>query len=393
MIDPTDDSVYYSCSQSSGGGTHSCQGRRDTATGTQNFTVTNNGFRAGQRYTTDAPLVIDPNVPPLAPTARSRRTPLRRRQLHRALAQPRRRVHGDQPDRHDPGRPDRPDRRAARGRSRPSEIDIGLYTNLYGAVTALAPAKSPTPVPYAQVIYAGTDTGLVWKTADAGATWTRMQGLPARWVNSIIADPDNPNHAYIAFSGFRQGDDAANVWETTNGGATWQNISHNMPNGPVEMIEYDPKGNVLFAATDVGVFDRKDGDSVLVQDQRRPAERADDGPQAVRRRQGADRGDVRAQQFKLPLSVDATDGGGAAAACPATLALTLGRRRQLRRLPPGVARDYTATTTANVVSTAGDATLSVSEPGRLVNGSFSLPSRCGSSSRRRRGRRRSPTTR
>ena len=27
------------------------------------------------------------------------------------------------------------------------------------------------------------------------------------------------------------------------------------------MIEYDPKGNVLFAATDVGVFDHKDGDS------------------------------------------------------------------------------------------------------------------------------------
>ena len=66
MIDPTDDRVYYACSQSSGGGTHSCQGRRDTATGTTNFTVTNNGFGAGQRYTTDAPLVIDPNVPPLA---------------------------------------------------------------------------------------------------------------------------------------------------------------------------------------------------------------------------------------------------------------------------------------------------------------------------------------
>ena len=27
------------------------------------------------------------------------------------------------------------------------------------------------------------------------------------------------------------------------------------------MIEYDPKGDVLFAATDVGVFDHKDGDA------------------------------------------------------------------------------------------------------------------------------------
>ena len=41
-------------------------------------------------------------------------------------------------------------------------------------------------------------------------------------------------------------------------------------------------------------------------------------------------------------------------------------------------KDYTATKTANVVSTAGDATLSVTDPsstapGHLVNGSFALP--------------------
>jgi hypothetical protein len=40
---------------------------------------------------------------------------------------------------------------------------------------------------------------------------------------------------------------------------------------------------------------------------------------------------------------------------------------------PGVTRTYDATTTANVISTAGDAALSVSDPGRLTNGAFSLP--------------------
>ena len=39
-----------------------------------------------------------------------------------------------------------------------------------------------------------------------------------------VADPDNANHAYIAFSGFRQGDDAANVWETKDGGASWSRV-------------------------------------------------------------------------------------------------------------------------------------------------------------------------
>ena len=40
---------------------------------------------------------------------------------------------------------------------------------------------------------------------------------------------------------------------------------------------------------------------------------------------------------------------------------------------PGVARTYTASTTATVTSSAGDAALSHSDPGRLSNGSIPLP--------------------
>jgi hypothetical protein len=63
---------------------------------------------------------------------------------------------------------------------------------------------------------------------------------------------------------------------------------------------------------------------------------------------------------------------------PGTLSLTIGPPVQLGSFTPGVARDYTATTTANVVSTGGDATLSVADPsstapGHLVNGAYSLP--------------------
>ena len=63
---------------------------------------------------------------------------------------------------------------------------------------------------------------------------------------------------------------------------------------------------------------------------------------------------------------------------PATLALTLGAPVNFGPFTPGVAKEYTASTTATVISTAGDATLSVADPsttapGRLVNGAFSLP--------------------
>jgi arabinogalactan endo-1,4-beta-galactosidase len=58
---------------------------------------------------------------------------------------------------------------------------------------------------------------------------------------------------------------------------------------------------------------------------------------------------------------------------PATLSLTLGGPVSLGTFTPGVARVYEATATADVVSTAGDATLSVSGPDHLSNGAFRLP--------------------
>ena len=72
--------------------------------------------------------------------------------------------------------------------------------------------------------------------------------------------------------------------------------------------------------------------------------------------------------------------GGAGGSVNATLGLTMGAPASFTGgFTPGVAKDYTASTTANVISTAGDATLSVADPsstatGHLVNGTFSLPS-------------------
>jgi hypothetical protein len=73
-------------------------------------------------------------------------------------------------------------------------------------------------------------------------------------------------------------------------------------------------------------------------------------------------------------NVDAGVGG----TVPATLALALGGPVSLGTFVPAVAHTYTAATTAVVTSTAGiaelSATLTVSDPGHLVNGAFSLPS-------------------
>jgi regulation of enolase protein 1 (concanavalin A-like superfamily) len=61
----------------------------------------------------------------------------------------------------------------------------------------------------------------------------------------------------------------------------------------------------------------------------------------------------------------------AGATVPATLALTLGAPATFGAFTPGVAKEYTASTTANVISTAGDAALTTTG-GTLTNGAFSL---------------------
>jgi hypothetical protein len=63
---------------------------------------------------------------------------------------------------------------------------------------------------------------------------------------------------------------------------------------------------------------------------------------------------------------------------PPTLSLTLGAPASFGAFTPGVTREYTASTTANVISSAGDAALTVTDPGtnhpgHLTNGSFFLP--------------------
>ena len=74
------------------------------------------------------------------------------------------------------------------------------------------------------------------------------------------------------------------------------------------------------------------------------------------------------QRRYLPAEEEAAVGG----TVPATLSLTLGAPATFGAFTPGVAQEYTASTTATVISTAGDATLTTSEPGHLVNGAFSL---------------------
>jgi hypothetical protein len=72
--------------------------------------------------------------------------------------------------------------------------------------------------------------------------------------------------------------------------------------------------------------------------------------------------------FDLETPADSSAGGTVAA----SLSLTLGTPASFGAFTPGTTKEYTASTDATVISTAGDAALTVSDPGHLANGAFSL---------------------
>ncbi|MDA0179574.1 hypothetical protein OJ997_04645 [Solirubrobacter phytolaccae] len=83
---------------------------------------------------------------------------------------------------------------------------------------------------------------------------------------------------------------------------------------------------------------------------------------------------VQTQQPYLRTST--SEDGNVGGTVPATLGLSLGTPANFGTFTPGVPRTYEASTKATVISTAGDALLSVSDagpnPGFLVNGAFKL---------------------
>ena len=84
----------------------------------------------------------------------------------------------------------------------------------------------------------------------------------------------------------------------------------------------------------------------------------------------------------VTFTIVAPSGGGAEddveveATVPDVLSVTLGGTASFGAFTPGVAREYLASTTATITSSAGNAALSVTDPsgtGKLVNGSIEVP--------------------
>jgi photosystem II stability/assembly factor-like uncharacterized protein len=128
----------------------------------------------------------------------------------------------------------------------------------FGTVTALGTTPANP-----NLVYAGTDSGLMWVSRNAMAapdqvTWQKIESpvFPGRWVTRITVDPQNSAVAWASFSGWRSGDPYPHLVMTRDGGKTWADIAgKRIPQAPInDVIRHPSKKNWLFIATDVGVF-------------------------------------------------------------------------------------------------------------------------------------------
>lgn len=106
------------------------------------------------------------------------------------------------------------------------------------------------------VIYTGSDDGLVHVSVDAGTSFTDVSDdLPERWITRVATDPVDESTAYVTLSGYRWDEFQPHVFRTDNFGENWTDISGNLPEAPVNDIIINPVDHeIIFIATDMGVY-------------------------------------------------------------------------------------------------------------------------------------------
>ena len=109
------------------------------------------------------------------------------------------------------------------------------------------------------VMWAGSDDGVVHLTRDGGKTWSKIspRGAP-EWarVYQIDASPFDAGTAQLVYDAHMLGDRKPYVYRTTDFGATWSAIVSGLPpDGTVYVVREDPnKKGFLAAGTDNGLF-------------------------------------------------------------------------------------------------------------------------------------------
>lgn len=137
--------------------------------------------------------------------------------------------------------------------------------NVGGRVRAIA--ISPTS---ADVVFAGSVGGGIWKTTNGGASWAPVDDfMAALSVATIVINPANPSVMYAGTGeGYGNGDAimGAGILKSTDGGTTWTQLPATATGTAfqtVNRLSISTDGRVLLAATGSGLYRSLDGGSTM----------------------------------------------------------------------------------------------------------------------------------
>jgi len=126
--------------------------------------------------------------------------------------------------------------------------------------TIFAVAESPHD---SEVIYTGSDDGLVYVTRDGGAAWDEItpRGLGEIIINSIEVSPHTPGTVYVVATGYKNNYHRPMIYKSANYGGRWTNISDGIPEDEFARVvrEDTVREGLLFAGTERGVHVSFDG--------------------------------------------------------------------------------------------------------------------------------------
>ncbi|MBA2250367.1 MAG: glycoside hydrolase [Chitinophagaceae bacterium] len=109
------------------------------------------------------------------------------------------------------------------------------------------------------IIYAGSGEGVqrpdlsvgngIYKTSDAGKTWTNVGLQDAQQIGGLAIDPKNENRVFVAALGHPYGPNTERgVYRTVNGGKTWERVLYKDENTGAIQVTIDPKNsNIVYA--------------------------------------------------------------------------------------------------------------------------------------------------
>lgn len=124
-----------------------------------------------------------------------------------------------------------------------------------GAIGAIAVAPSDP-----KIIYVGTGAGIirpdlstgdgVYKSTDAGKTWTHLELRDTRMIAWIAVDPKDPNRLFVAALGHPYGPNAERgVFRSTDGGNSWQKVLYQDEYTGANCVVIDPSDpNIVYAS-------------------------------------------------------------------------------------------------------------------------------------------------